>query len=451
MSDSEDSFSFESLSDSQLDKPIEVTKPPNKKPKKAVPKKKVKVNNREPPARHWCFTWNDYDDDTFPMLDDFAIEYCHYMVYQQEKGEENQRDHLQGYFELKVKKRKGTIVNLLHQNIHLEKRRGTRIAARNYCMKEETRLGLSEPIEHGTFSKVSGEQGKRNDINTAVQLAKDNASTDAFVEQIPGTYVRYSKGIKKGDRTNRPVLFLFGTFSSNFSISFFYTGINVIRSHFSKKRDFITTCFVFYGDSRTGKSRLAHTFPDVYKVPVSYGNGPAWFDGYDPHSHRTVLFDDFYGTLKWTELMQIMDRYGHQVHTKGGFVNFRPEFIIFTSNKSPEQWYPKLCTNLQMWPAFKNRVHCQIKFIKHQQGVQLLWQKGDPDDFPEGCQIPISVDPPMELQQPYTPVHTPPLVSRIPKPKPLLRRRLTDRGWVDEPITLENYNNGDRLDPIQEE
>lgn len=171
-------------------------------------------------------------------------------------------------------------------------------------------------------------------------------------------------------------------------------------------------------------------------MPVSYSSGPAWFDGYDPNYHQTVLFDDFYGGLKWTELMQIMDRYGHQVHTKGGFVNFKPRFIIFTSNKEPAQWYPKVSVNRDMWPAFLNRVHIQIKFHKHSIGVQLQWQKGNVDDFPEGIAIPRSTNPPMRL-------NVAPKIAPKVQPKrniqPVVRRVQTSVGFVDEPITLDPY------------
>nr|AKV62283.1 putative replication initiation protein [Fiddler Crab associated circular virus] len=131
-----------------------------------------------------------------------------------------------------------------------------------------------------------------------------------------------------------------------------------------------------------------------------------------------------------------MDRYGHQVHTKGGFVNFKPRYIIFTSNKEPSQWYPKVSVNQQMWPAFQNRVHVQIKFVKHSIGVQLQWQKGSVDEIPEGVPVPRSTNPPMVLNR------APKLAPKI-QPKrnmpPVVRRVQTSSGYVDQPITIDPF------------
>lgn len=210
MSESE---SFEELDNTPL-----LESPPKRKLKskpKNSPKKKVRVDNREPPAKHWCLTWNDYDDETFPVLDEFAQESCSYMIYQQEVGEEEGRPHIQCYFELKQKKRRGTIVNLLGglggQSLHLEKRRGTRQAARNYCKKEETRAEGTQFTEHGEFGPAAG---KRNDLERAVELAKSNAPTDAFIEAIPGSYIRYSKGKIKSKLAGQFLNFLIYRYQS---------------------------------------------------------------------------------------------------------------------------------------------------------------------------------------------------------------------------------------------
>lgn len=390
--------SDDSLSVPSLKRPL--------KPKSKPPKKKVKVDNRQPPAKHWCFTWNNYDEDTFTLLDEYFSDKCSYMIYQEEIGEEG-TPHLQGYMELKTKKRKQTIVNEISTNLHLEKRRGTRAAARNYCKKVDSRKPGTEPTEHGEFGPS---QGKRNDLELAVELAKAEAPTDEFVERLPGSFIRYTKGI------------------------------NYVRQHYSSGRDFETRNYVFYGSSRAGKSRLAHEFPTVYKVPVSY-SGPTWFDGYEPSYHQTVLFDDFYGGVKWTELMQLLDRYKHQVHTKGGFVNFKPKFIIFTSNTQPSKWYEKMSSQPHLWEAFTNRIDCEIRFTKHEDGVQLYYCKGSPDSFPETVSPPQSVPVRMRLLPP--PTSNPAIVRRNIRPKlsvPTHRVR-TDTGWQDrDDQTISNFH-----------
>lgn len=398
MSESESNEIIENLSSTdELNVVVQPKRKLKSKPKKQSAKKKQKVV--EQPAIGWMLTHNNYNEEDLVILDEFAAESCKYMIYQQEVGEQG-TPHIQCYLELKTKKRMTWILNnlKLSRPPHLEKRREARAACIKYCSKKETRKENTEFVVHGT----DGGQGKRNDLTRAVELAKAQAPIQQFVEEIPGTYIRYSKGIEK------------------------------VQALYSTARDFETKVFIFYGDSGAGKSRLANCFPAVYKAPVSY-NGPTWFDRYDPNYHQTVLFDDFYGGIKWTELMQCLDRYGHQVNTKGGFVNFKPKFIVFTSNERPEQWYPKMSPRPQMWAAFQRRIDTVLRFKTHSQGLQIVYEKGDADDFPEGIQVPNSRDPPLQLVQPKQAPKVAPKI--IPKRRLGMTQRVqTNHGWVDQPV-----------------
>lgn len=81
-----------------------------------------------------------------------------YLIYQQERGESSEgRIHIQGYVEL-LEKKGVTFVKqaiLRHPTAHLERKRGSRDQARDYCRKEAGRvLG---PFEFGNW--VEGEYG----------------------------------------------------------------------------------------------------------------------------------------------------------------------------------------------------------------------------------------------------------------------------------------------------
>lgn len=73
--------------------------------------------------------------------------------------------------------------------------------------------------------------------------------------------------------------------------------------------------------------------PNAYWKP--YGE---WWDGYD--GHEDVIIDDFYGWLKWSFLLNLLDRYPLMLPNKGGYCECKIKRIIITSNKSPEEWYP---------------------------------------------------------------------------------------------------------------
>lgn len=67
------------------------------------------------------------------------------------------------------------------------------------------------------------------------------------------------------------------------------------------------------------------------------GRGVGWWDGYS--GQHTVIIDEFYGQLRWSFVLQLLDRYPLRVETKGGCVPFVSRRIIITSNREPSQWY----------------------------------------------------------------------------------------------------------------
>lgn len=99
--------------------------------------------------RNWCFTLNN-PETNMPVFPDFVS----YAVWQLEKVD---TPHLQGYVELEIGKRLSAMRKIL-PTAHWEPRRGTQLAAINYCTKSETR------IEGPFYLGRPKEQGKRNDL-----------------------------------------------------------------------------------------------------------------------------------------------------------------------------------------------------------------------------------------------------------------------------------------------
>ena len=54
-----------------------------------------------------------------------------------------------------------------------------------------------------------------------------------------------------------------------------------------------------------------------------------WWDGYK--QHECVIIDDFYGWIKYDDLLKICDRYPYQVPVKGSFEQFTSKYIWITS------------------------------------------------------------------------------------------------------------------------
>lgn len=103
---------------------------------------------------------------------------------------------------------------------------------------------------------------------------------------------------------------------------------------------------VFYGPTGTGKSWAADELaPDAYRLPPQQSaSGCGWWDAYDGQS--TVIIDEFYGQLRWSFMLQLLDRYPLRVESKGGSCEFVGRHLIFTSNKPPWEWYDQTKMNL---------------------------------------------------------------------------------------------------------
>lgn len=250
-----------------------------------------------PRVRAWCFTENN-PTERFSYNSDRMS----YLIYQLETGESG-TPHYQGYI---VTKKKITLGGLKKINARASFRVANGTAEQNkvYCTKEKGRL--DGPWEYGEPPMP----GQRNDLLTIANELRKRPLADVFNDH-PEEAIRYGKGMK------------------------YFRSVVLSEERGTEYR--IPEILVYWGDSGVGKSRRARLMdPLLYNVPVHEG-GTTWFDGYD--GQETILFDDFCGGMKYSQMLRFCDVYPLQVQTKGGFVSLNHRRIIITSNKPPEQWY----------------------------------------------------------------------------------------------------------------
>lgn len=240
-------------------------------------------------------------------VDDFSYdkEKVTYIIYQKEKCPKTGRLHLQGYAELLQQYSLRQVKIIFNDNaLHVEKRRGTQTQAIEYCTKEATRVDL--PIEEG--QKAS--QGARSDLVEAFDLVKSGASMHSVAEAHPTTYIRYNRGLEK---------------------------VSMLYSVCSRKmRDLTVT--VNWGVTGSGKTYSVYrdnAIEDIYKLVLH--DSALWFDGYD--NQDILLIDEFYGQVKISMLLQILDKYPLRLPTKGGHTYAGWSKVYITSNCHPDAWY----------------------------------------------------------------------------------------------------------------
>ena len=86
----------------------------------------------------WVFTINNPEPSEMNSIYSVQSE-IKYLVYQFEKGESG-TEHIQGYIEFNEGKTWHEVKEILGRRTAFKRRYGTRDGAREYCMKEETRL-----------------------------------------------------------------------------------------------------------------------------------------------------------------------------------------------------------------------------------------------------------------------------------------------------------------------
>lgn len=99
-----------------------------------------------------------------------------------------------------------------------------------------------------------------------------------------------------------------------------------------------------YGETGRGKSQAAVTIANKKYGPCNYfkaiinDQGKWWFSNYQ--GQKVLIVEEFYGgKCKFSSLQTLLDRYKHQVETKGGEVWAQWELIIITSNQHPKYWW----------------------------------------------------------------------------------------------------------------
>lgn len=273
-------------------------------------------------SRGWCFTLNNYSTNEQMMLESIieTNDKVRYIIFGLEVGEQGTK-HLQGYVELNSPQRLSAVKKILDR-AHWEQRKGSRDQARTYCMKE------GEWLEFGNWQ--SGGQGNRSDLEELMVNIKENKKTIDIIEQNPNVFAKHMKFAQK------------------------YT--EVVEKDQTKNFRKVKV-IVHYGDAGTGKTRAAHDeYPDIFTVNC----GETFpFDGYE--GEKEILLDDFYGNIKYHELLRILDGHQYKVNVKGSHRYARWETIVITSNAHPKEWY-----GVGLTPALARRL---TTILEHKKDV----------------------------------------------------------------------------------
>jgi hypothetical protein len=289
-------------------------------------------------SQYWTFTSFPYNNDEHMSLKHPLVKWgshqdmwplCTYLIYQRERCEETGRVHIQGYVELKKRVRFEKL-KALFPNTHFEQRKGTAKQASDYCQKPDSYIDMR--YEFGELSNSYA--GKRNDIDNAVEMLKQNGGDMlAVAEAFPAVYVRNHRGLV------------------------------ALRAALAPRRvEQSREIIVLWGTAGTGKSMFATLFDDVYR-PDRNNQGKVSFESYS--GQKTVFIDEFSGVenLNVSDLKMICDRYSVNLPGRGVSVEGNFDRVILASNVDPRLWYTN--SDAVYWKPFVRRVtamfHCESK------------------------------------------------------------------------------------------
>lgn len=212
-------------------------------------------------------------------------------------------------------------------------RRGTRDQARNYCMKEDTRI--SGPYENGDW-RLGGE-GTRTDILAVADRVQQGATASDVASEFPCTFIKYHRGVEK------------------------------LVGYSEKQRTQPPEIIICYGPTGTGKTKHCYDkYPRLYRKPCD----TRWFDRYNGQTE--LILDDFGGAMSKMSLLyllQILDRYPMIVEAKGTYINMMATTIVITTNIHPRLWY-NYDKREESYKALERRIHQVLYFPKF--GVEAI-------------------------------------------------------------------------------
>jgi len=200
--------------------------------------------------------------------------------------------------------------------IHVEPRRASREAARQYCevaeWKGESKGKLDGPWYWPSLEAWgSGGQGYRSDLAAACAIIQSGGSLYDVAVASPATFVRYERGLDR--------------LSFILSPSEFRECVGIF----------------LWGATGVGKSHWVYsTFGAANVYPVA-SEAPLWLDGYTGQS--ILFFEEFDSAVPIKTLLRIVDGYPLLVPVKGGFRHSRWTRVIFTGNSDvTATWPPEL-------------------------------------------------------------------------------------------------------------
>lgn len=285
--------------------------------------------------RRFVVTWNNPNDEQAVKLlkQSYLAGRTTYVCMFVEYAPTTGTRHYQGYIELSGAQRLTTVRGWFNNLVWITQAHGTgkqcqQYSAKGKQCKEEWLALRTEGPNYGKeaqlmieLGSVRDDQGKRKDIDCAIEVARETRDLKKVAMQFPKAVVTFGGGLQR-----------------------FITLMALPRSF-----DVPVTVEVHFGASGTGKSyavtrALRDEFGDANLMDNAYfksmGMGH-WWDGYA--GQQVVVFDEFRGAgIQFSELLKMMSPIPHMLPVKNASAQLVATRFLITSPVHPVNWYKNL-------------------------------------------------------------------------------------------------------------
>lgn len=234
----------------------------------------------------------------------------------------DKKKHFQGYAQFyKQQTSRKAVLKVLGFNGHVENARGTLAQNQAYVSKTDledkgNRLEGTAVFETGTPTQAD-EQGKgsqRHDLEEMRKLVLKGATELELADNHFSTWCRNYRALQK------------------------YKTLYEAEQALDFRQ---VTVKVRWGEAGSGKSKkcLGEAIKNGggYYRPVINSNGQLWFSGYQ--NEKNLILDDFYGQVKPSVMLRLLDGYKLELETKGGHKWAHWDTVFITSNVHPDNWW----------------------------------------------------------------------------------------------------------------
>ena len=275
-------------------------------------------------SRGWCFTIHDYTEEQLRRgLVWLETHECIGISAGLEIAPKTGSPHIQGYVRLSDAVKKTAFWKIIGPNAKGKDKWWIKKANADWAKNAK----YTSKDENVIWHKVPplSQQGARNDLVEFRQCMK--RKPDCTAAEMPEEHLSH---LAKYPRLRNELRMDY---------------LKVATRQFRK-----VEVIVHWGDAGTGKTKLP--YEESAYIFDDYEHG--WWDGYDGES--VICFDDFYGGIKYSYLLRLLDGYQMRLKIKGGFTYAQWSKIYITSNKAPHTWYKQKDGTEAMTPALERRI-----------------------------------------------------------------------------------------------